>query len=271
MAFRCKCSQGASTPAWSRVNPQTTTCEPKRSAGAMCKDVTSKERRPRTHPKVVGPAARNRKGSRERHTSRAMRCVTRTCQPSLRRDMQPVSFPDPPPRRATEPKSGHGRPHRLLRTNGRTRRFGRSIRTSAWKRNAKHGAHSVRHATAHSPRRHCGCHTRPSAIQHRIPLLAEARGKPRCDRPPRKAFDLLLPGRCSFRYWGSPTTRLYSPRESVPSRRGLDSAWADALLGFRLLRDFSPVIVRDAFTPSTLSGFPALPVLRPSIQLPLRA
>ena len=94
---------------------------------------------------------------------------------------------------------------------------------------------------------------------------------PRCDQSPRKMVDQLLPGRCSFRSWGSPTTRLYSPRESVPAHCGLDSAWADALLGFRLLRDFSPEVARNAFTPSTLSGFTTDPIRRPCIWLPHRA
>lgn len=89
--------------------------------------------------------------------------------------------------------------------------------------------------------------------------------------PPRRVFDRLLPGRCSVRSWGSSTSRLFSPRESVPSRRGLDGDWADALLGFRLLRDFAPVVARNALTPSTLTGFSTNLTRRPCASLPLRA
>jgi hypothetical protein len=137
------------------------------------------------------------------------------------------------------------------------------MRKSARKRNGEHGAQSARHSTVQDTRRHPCTATpymaRSDSIARRPRRQTSPHDKhgvnPRCDQAPLKVVNQLLPGRCSFRSWGSPTTRLYSPRESIPSRRGLDSVWADALLGFRLLRDFSTVIARDAFAPSTLSGF----------------
>jgi hypothetical protein len=89
--------------------------------------------------------------------------------------------------------------------------------------------------------------------------------------PPRRVFDRLLPGRCSVRNWGSSTSRLCSPRESVPSRHKLNGGRADALLGFRLLRDFAPEVARNALTPSTLTGFATNLARRPCASLPLRA
>jgi hypothetical protein len=68
----------------------------------------------------------------------------------------------------------------------------------------------------------------------------------------------MLPERCSWRI-GEAQLQGVTPLENpYPSRCGLDSVRADALMGFRLLRDFSPGPARDAFAPSTSTSFTAL-------------
>jgi hypothetical protein len=81
------------------------------------------------------------------------------------------------------------------------------------------------------------------------------RGK---DIPPRKVGYPMLPERCSWRI-GEARLQGFTPLENpYPSRCGLDSVRADALMGFRLLRDFSPGPARNAFAPSTSTSFAAL-------------
>jgi hypothetical protein len=68
----------------------------------------------------------------------------------------------------------------------------------------------------------------------------------------------MLPERCSWRI-GEARLQGFTPLENpYPSRCGLDSVRADALMGFRLLRDFSPGPARNAFAPSTSTSFAAL-------------
>jgi hypothetical protein len=56
---------------------------------------------------------------------------------------------------------------------------------------------------------------------------------------------------------GKPTSGRYSPRESVVERRGLDDGRPDALLGFRLSRDFALDAVESSswFQPSRASRY----------------
>jgi len=73
----------------------------------------------------------------------------------------------------------------------------------------------------------------------------------------------MLPERCSRRI-GEARLQGFPPLENpYPSRCGLGSDRADALLGFRLLRDFSPGSARDTFVPSAPSGFIVLQARRP--------
>jgi hypothetical protein len=59
---------------------------------------------------------------------------------------------------------------------------------------------------------------------------------------------------------GKPPSGLYSTKKSVPSRRGLGAKRADALLGFRLFREFPPVA---AVVPSHIQPSRAFPVPGP--------
>ena len=93
---------------------------------------------------------------------------------------------------------------------------------------------------------------RPSGVTKR------GRCAPRKDTHPEEWGVQMLPERCSWRI-GETRLQGFTPLENpYPSRCGLDSVRADALLGFRLLRDFSPETARNAFAPSTSTSFAAL-------------
>jgi hypothetical protein len=88
--------------------------------------------------------------------------------------------------------------------------------------------------------------TRRTAIRRNKSADGVRRGK---DIPPRKVGYPMLPERCSWRI-GEARLQGFTPLENpYPSRCGLDSVRADALLGFRLLRDFSPGPARTPSRP----------------------
>jgi len=102
------------------------------------------------------------------------------------------------------------------------------------------------------------CPVRPEGLAETHLAHPKVSRSGRCPMPEgikRRAFE----GVAGYEM-GKPPSGRYSTQKSVPSRRGLGAKGADALLGFRLFRDFPPVV---ASVPSHIQPSRAFPVPGP--------